>query len=473
MKKFALLLFPILLCFLLIACDFSSESGESSSAVESQNSTTSSTNDESSVTSSTDTQNSTDSSVNENSEDNNSQASDVFLDETEIIEATFNLPITVKGSDALDKAGFTVDSGFNKTVSVTVEATRAIINNVTASQIVASIDVSGVIEDGEIEFLIDYSIPDNLTVKSTSDDFVTVSITKKGGTVVPPSNPDAYITNGILISGNRGMEQFGGSYNGGKKTADKLNAFKDAVGENVNVYIMPCPVAGAFYAPSKYPNSITNHQNCFNGIKENLDGVKYVDTLSALSTHTDEYIYLRTDFHWAALGAYYAAQELAKVSNTPFDDISTFTHKSVEGFKGSLVSYAPVLGNDPDTLHWYEPSREHTVTYYNVSGFSNPITGRTLFSNSNGYTKFIYGDSYTTQIKSNVNNGRKLLVIKDSYGNALAPFLLSSFEEVIIIDCRHFKQNAATFVKQQGITDVCFAVSAFRVNGNLPTLLNY
>ena len=455
MKKFALLLIPIITCALLIACDFSAENGgDNSSIASSSQSATSGTS--SSVVSQ---------SGNSGSVTGESSGND-------IIETTIEIPIKISGYDALSNAGFSVDQNFSKNVKLTIEAEKSVIDSLDLSVFSATVDVSGVIESGDIECMVNYTAPENVTIKTIHDNFVTVTITKKGGTITPTVNPDAYITNGILISGNRGMEQFGGSYSGGKKTAEKLNTFKEAVGEDVNVYIMPCPVSGAFYAPSKYPNSITNHQNCFNGIRENLVGVKYIDTLGALSAHTDEYIYLRTDFHWAALGAYYAAEEFAKVAGTPFDNISTFVEKSVGGFAGSLCSYAPVLKNDPDTLYWYEPSREHTVTYYSISGFSNPITGRTLFSSSNGYTKFIHGDSYTTQIKSDVNNGRKLLVIKDSYGNALAPFLLSSFEEVIIVDCRYFKLNSATFVKEQGITDVCFAVSAFRANGNLPTLLN-
>ncbi len=455
MKKFALLIIPFLLCAVLIACDLSSENGGNESST--------SKNDQTSEISSS-------------SAGSSQSASSALSESTEatddVIETTIEIPVTVLGYDTLSNAGFSVDASFSKTVKLTIEAKKSIIDSLDLSAFSASVDVSGVIESGDIECMINYTCPENVKIKATHDNFVSIPITKKGGTITPPVNPDAYITNGILISGNRGMEQFGGSYNGGKKTAEKLNAFKEAVGDDVSVYIMPCPLSGAFYAPDKYPNSITNHQNCFNGIRENLVGVKYVDTLSALSAHTDEYIYLRTDFHWASLGAYYAAEELAKVAGTPFDNISTFVEKSVGGFAGSLCSYAPVLKNDPDTLYWYEPSREHTVTYYNVSGFSNPITGKSLFSSSNGYTKFIHGDSYTTQIKSNAGNGRKLLVIKDSYGNALAPFLLSSFEEVIIVDCRYFKLNSATFVKEQGITDVCFAVSAFRANGNLPTLLN-
>lgn len=462
MKRLLLLLFPILLCAILIACDFSAENGESTAV--SNNSAENSSHASESLTSQSDisrTESQTGSSESEN----------------ENVQNSFEIPVTLLGEDTLEKGGLRVSGDYNKTVTVTVEGTRDIIESLEAAQFVASIDLSGVIETGDIEFLINYTIPEGVDLVSKSDDFATVKIKKAASDVTPPSDPSAYISNGIIISGNRGMEAFGGSSAGGAKTAEKLNTFKNAVGENVNVYIMPCPTASAFYAPDKYPNSIQNHQNCFAGIRDNLVGVKFVDTLSALSPHTDEYIYLRTDFHWSGLGAYYAAQELANVAGTPFDDISTFTEHSANGLKGSLVRYASVLGNDPDTLYWYVPAREHTVTYYSVSNFTNPKTGMTLFSSSNGYTKFIYGDSYTTHIQSNVGNGRKLLIFKDSYGNALAPYVLSSFEEVYIADYREFKLNALDFIEEHGITDVCFAMSAFAVNGSkrdyITKLINY
>jgi hypothetical protein len=275
------------------------------------------------------------------------------------------------------------------------------------------------------------------------------------------------------------MEAFGGSAAAGAKTADRLNTFKAGVGDNVNVYVLPCPTASAFYAPEKYSSSINAHKNFFGGIRDNLVDVKFVDTLSALSAHTDEYLYYRTDFHWTGLAGYYAAEALADVAGTPFDDLSTYTEKVTEKcFKGALVRYASVLGNDPDDVYWYVPSREYTVTYYSVSGkLTNPKTGMSLFSSANGYTKFMHGDAYTAHIESNVGNGRKLLIFKNSYGNALAPYVLSSYDEVYIADIRQFNQNAKTFIQENGITDVCFAMSSHALAGSakgyITKLLNY
>lgn len=466
MKKFLLLLFPILLCALLIACDFSGE-GTVSNTVDASSKAESSV-----VSGSNEASSEADESTanGESSETNN---------ENEIVENTIEVPVTLTGVDSLEKAGFKADSSFNKSISVTVEGTRAGVEDLKASDISATVDLSGVIESGNVEFLVNVTVPEGVTLKDVSESIVTIKISKKTSDVTPPTDPSAYMANGIIISGTRGMEAFGGSAAAGQKTAEKLNQFKQAVGDSVNVYILPAPIASAFYAPEKYSNSIKNHQNCFNGLRDALIGVKYVDALGALSEHANEDLYYRTDHHWQALGAYYAAEQLAAVAGTPFDSLSTFTQQSVDGVVGSLYSYSKdsVLKNNPDTTVWYIPSREHTVTYYSVNNFTNPKTGMTLFSGNKGYTKYIYGDSYTTHIQSNVGNGRKLLIFKDSFGNALAPFVLSSFDEVYIADYREFKLNAVEFIQEHEITDVCFAMAAFSVAGSkrdyITKLINY
>jgi hypothetical protein len=86
---------------------------------------------------------------------------------------------------------------------------------------------------------------------------------------------------------------------------------------------------------------------------------------------------------------------------------------------------------------------------------------------SSWYLTFIGGDSYAVKIKSDAcKNGRKLLVVKDSYGNALVPYLLYSFEEIYVVDAREFRIHLDDFTEQQGITDVLFAECTYSAIGN-------
>lgn len=462
MKKIILFLLLISLVLSFVACDSTSEeelskAGDSSVA---ESSALESVSQEESSNSNQDIESSEVISTEPESESESNSSG--------IIEKTISdIIVNVEGGETLKSNGYDFKSEFNMFVSVTVKGESSVVSNLESADISASIDVSGISETGDLQLVIEYTAPEGVEIIAQSENFANISIKKVSAEIVPPSETDVRIVNGVLISGTRAMERFGGSAGGGANTADMLNDFKETMGD-VNVYVLPAPLASAFYAPVGYEGSISAHKNCFYGVRDNLVNVGFVDTLNALGAHADEELYFRTDHHWQALAAYYACEEFAKVAGVSFDDISTFSIKSEDGVLGSFyTSYTQdaVLGANPDTMVWYEPTREHTVEYYSREGHSgNPITGNTLFSGNNGYTKFVYGDSYTTHIKTNVGNGRKLLVFKDSYGNALAPFLVGSFDEIIVADYRYFKADVSDFIAEQGITDVMFSLAAFKVN---------
>ncbi|MBR1732421.1 MAG: hypothetical protein IJ729_01575, partial [Alloprevotella sp.] len=58
---------------------------------------------------------------------------------------------------------------------------------------------------------------------------------------------------------------------------------------------------------------------------------------------------------------------------------------------------------------------------------------------------------------------RRLIIIKDSFGNALPAHLFHSFEEVHVVDFRYFTKNMVRYVRENGITDVLFACNIFNV----------
>ena len=466
-KKFFILLLVLIFAVTLAACDFGQE-GESSAPKPEQSGDTSVEESTSRPDVST--------YIGDNSDGEVS---------TDVTKEFTGVNVRLVGTDALEKSGFRTDDSFYAEVDVVLSGNAETLNDLLAEDISATVDVSIAKSAGEKEFDVEVDAPDSTAVVSVTPNTVKITIKKKSssGSSTSTSDPepsgDAYINkNGIIIVGDRGMEQYSGSASKGEDCAKKLNAFREKLDSNINMYVLAVPIASAYYAPDKYPKSITNHQKCFEALENALDGVKYVDVLNALSSRVDEPLYAKTDFHWNALGAYYAAEEFSKVAGTNFDKLNKFTEKSFDGYLGSLATrYATELKKYPETFIWYEPTSTYTVTYYSRDKFKNPKTGMGLFSSSKSYSKFIQGDSYTTVIKTNVGNGRKLLIFKESYGNALAPFLISQFDEIIIADYRYFSLNAIDFAKEQGVTDLCFELSAFGVAGNnrnfITKLMNY
>ena len=75
----------------------------------------------------------------------------------------------------------------------------------------------------------------------------------------------------------------------------------------------------------------------------------------------------------------------------------------------------------------------------------------------NNYNIFMYGDNPVTKIiNDNEKNGKKILVIKDAYGNAFVPWLINNYDEVHAIDFRSYNGNAISYCVQNDITDVLF-----------------
>ncbi|MFH4268258.1 hypothetical protein WAJ72_21970, partial [Acinetobacter baumannii] len=62
---------------------------------------------------------------------------------------------------------------------------------------------------------------------------------------------------------------------------------------------------------------------------------------------------------------------------------------------------------------------------------------------------------------TSVDSPRRLLIIKDSFGNAIPPFLFGSFGEVHVVDFRYFIDNLADYIRDNAVTDVLLMNNIF------------
>ncbi|MBQ9413739.1 MAG: hypothetical protein IJU16_01270 [Clostridia bacterium] len=304
------------------------------------------------------------------------------------------------------------------------------------------------------------------------------STTAAATTTTVPVNPytkeeaETNWSNGLIVvkqDGHyRAMELFGGG--GGTAYADALNALRASIGANVRIYSMPAPLASEFYTPLNAQDYTVSQSDCFNGVAAKLNGgITAINVCGALSAHASEPIYCRTDHHWQPLGAYYAAAEFAKAAGVPFADLSAYTQGANSGFVGTMYAFTDDsrILNDPEDFVYYVPKASYTADYYDLS-FLYEYTDD-LFAEvdtDNSYLMFMGGDSRVVQVNTGVKNGRTLLVIKDSYGNAEIPFYTSSFETIYVADMRYFECNLVDFINKREVTDVLFTMSAFSLVGD-------
>lgn len=285
--------------------------------------------------------------------------------------------------------------------------------------------------------------------------------------------------NGLIVVNWDGhwqcMEAFGGG--GGSTYAEALNTLQSKVGSDVTIWSMPAPTASAFYAPKNALEYVADQAECFDGVASKLNaGIKSVNVVDAMKKHTEEGLYCRTDHHWRPIGAYYAARTFAEAAKVPFADLSTYEKQTIPGFVGTMYGYSSDtrILNDPDDFEYYVPSAEYKAYYYDQS-FDYVYTDD-LFAEvddaSNAYLTMLGGDGHALKIDTEVDNGRKLLVIKDSFGNAEIPYYTSSFEQIFVVDVREFRRNIVDFIDTMGVTDVLFTMSAFSVVGDNANEIN-
>ncbi len=274
---------------------------------------------------------------------------------------------------------------------------------------------------------------------------------QKGGTVEVPSNKNDYsVDSTVIIQGNRAMEIFSVSQKWLTRYGENINTFASTV-PNSHVYVLLAPTSVEFYGPDDYKTK--NHL-----FETAIDYAYTPDCRDTMARHTDEYIYLRTDHHWTATGAYYAYVTFCRAAGLEYPKLSEYKSGEIEGFVGSLYSKTQeaVLKNDPDTVKYYFPLTKSTGHAYDTAALTGGRTAKVINTNVSSkyaYLCFIEGDNPILKYDTENHNGKSILMVKESYGNAFAPFLTDNYETVYVVDPRKVDLNL--------IDDVLFLNYAF------------
>lgn len=181
------------------------------------------------------------------------------------------------------------------------------------------------------------------------------------------------------------------------------------------------------------------------------------DLRKALSAHKSEDIYYKTDHHWTTLGAYYAYRVWCDATGTAGHTLDDFTKEAVtDEFYGTIYSKARLYSTKPDTIHRYLP-KEHasfTVTYNQGEKVMDTLYQDEFLKKRDKYSYFLGGNNPVVKIESENQNGKKVLLIKDSYAHSIAPFFANDFSEVHMLDLRYLNFSVEEYIKSEGITDV-------------------
>lgn len=273
----------------------------------------------------------------------------------------------------------------------------------------------------------------------------------------------------ILVAGKAAYEY----YNFSQKTADAyakhINYLAKQIeksGSGAQVYDILVPTSIDITLDESTRNSInsSDQQKAMKYIYASMnDKVKTVNIYDTLKAHNSEYIYYRTDHHWTALGAYYAYEKFCQDKGITPIPLSDYDEKDYGKFLGSFYNDTnknKKLEKNADKLIAYQPRYSTDMTYTDTRGgkikwpLVNDVTN---YNPSYKYSAFAAGDNpYTKIVNNDLSDKTSCVVIKESFGNAMIPFIVGNYQKVYVIDYRTWKGSLSQFVKEKGIQDVIF-----------------
>jgi len=165
-------------------------------------------------------------------------------------------------------------------------------------------------------------------------------------------------------------------------------------------------------------------------------------------------LYYRTDHHWTAQGAYLAYKNFCNAAGTEVKALDAFElTKVTDSFYGTLHSKVLDTGATPDAM--YAPSALPQVTV-TVDGktVSASVYDNAFLDKKDKYAYFFGGNWGTVEIRTQQNNGKRLLILKDSFANSFVPYLLDEYETITMVDLRYYGGLVSQAIEQSSATEV-------------------
>ena len=225
-----------------------------------------------------------------------------------------------------------------------------------------------------------------------------------------------------LMAGTQGVDPSTALEN-----AQAMGKLAEACGLDATVVIVPLSSAvtperlPAFYQPLDQQALLDDMYSQTN--------LSVVDSLSALTPLQEDAFY-RTDHHWTAQGARAVYLELCKAWGlTPLDADRRIT---MDGFYGSYYAKVPQLFMKGDTFSFdWADGVELWIDGQKMDG----LWDKTALLKRDRYASVLYGNHGVITL---LGPGEGvLLVVKDSYANAILPMLAKHFAKVVAVDLRY------------------------------------
>lgn len=260
------------------------------------------------------------------------------------------------------------------------------------------------------------------------------------------------------------------------RSIEQIRAFVQQY-PDLNMVMTLVPCAAAVF-PELLPDGAPVHDQLADiGYVRNqlVDVIPFIEMQTAFRNDSINQVYYRTDHHWTSRGALDAFQAIRW--ELGIDSADYFVPMTVStDFEGTLASRSGSHGTK-DTVEIYRPETEdyQYYTYYPDTQERIPsIFVTEKLEEKDKYQVFFGGNHPSLTVRTTADNGKSLLIFKDSYANSFVQFLLPYYEKIVLVDPRYYYEDIRTLISSEAITDVLFlySMNTFAADGSLADVLS-
>ena len=194
-----------------------------------------------------------------------------------------------------------------------------------------------------------------------------------------------------------------------------------------------------------------------------LDFAEYIEIADLLDAHD----YYNTDSHWRQEKIVDVAERISSKMGCKFND-NFEVETATTNFEGVYLGQS-ALRWQPDTINYLinDAIKNAEVSIYGEADVK-PVYNDEKLKGKDPYEMFLSGNQPVVTIKNDNNNsGNRLIMFRDSFGSSIAPLLIESYSEIILVDLRYISSDMIGEYVDFSNADVLFIYSTSMLNNSL------
>lgn len=275
-----------------------------------------------------------------------------------------------------------------------------------------------------------------------------------------------YNNTGTAVVGDTGYEIYNYVPSAADAYAKAINNAGKLLGKEYNLYTLVVPTAIGITFPDNKINKVnsSDQKNAIDNLYKKIKSpVKKIDLYDTMMKHRTEYIYYRTDHHWTDLGAYYTYQEYCLQTDRTPHALEEYEEVSFGDFIGTYYGDSnrnKKLRKDEVKAYYPLSNEKLSMKYQTDSGAmakGKVIEDASGYGISGKYLAFLGGDNaYTIISNPEIKEDTACILVKESYGNAFAPYLADHYRKVYVVDYRYWTGKLSSLAKEKRVQDILF-----------------